>query len=156
MSEPNRKPSKSIDIAWMDKHEERIKRSFNLNGYVYLPGFVGAGDLAKIVQEKDRYVRDVVPIQPTSEVYYEVKERPDTLKQIQNMYQYDDFFRGLMIDSPWQRLAEVCLGQAADAKNMQHFNKPPSIGPATKPKPNAAPRRPMAPARSLGAVMSAI
>ena len=133
MSEQNEKPSKSIDIAWLDKHEERIRRSFNLNGYVYLPGFVGADDLEKIVQEKDRYVRDVVPNQPTSEVYYEIKERPDTLKQIQQMYRHDDFFRDLMIDSPWQRLAEVCLGQAAVAKNMQHFNKPPGIGKGTPP-----------------------
>ena len=46
------------------------------------------------------------------------------LYQIQQMYQYDDFFRGLMIESPWQRLAEVCLGQAVDAKNMQHFTDP--------------------------------
>lgn len=125
--------SKSIDNVWLDKNAGRLKRGFDINGYVYLPGFVGADDLARIVQEKDRYIREVVPTQPTAEVYYEDKDRPDTLKQIQQMYQHDDFFRGLMIDSPWQRLAEVCLGQAVDAKNMQHFNKPPGVGKATPP-----------------------
>lgn len=122
-----------MNIDYINKHESFINQEFNLNGYVSLPQFAETGQIEEINKELKRYIEKVIPTQPAEEVFYENKDDPNTLKQIQKMFERDDFFQSIMVDSPWQRLAEVCLGEEVKPVNMQFFNKPAGVGQPTPP-----------------------
>lgn len=60
-------------------------------GFVRLPGFLDAAEVAFVRAELARYIGEVIPRMPESEVFYERKGERDSLKQIQRMFQWDDF-----------------------------------------------------------------
>ena len=113
----------------MDK--EAVQPPFDRDGFVVLPSFVSGAALEAIYEALDRFIVDRVPQLPAVHVFYEDKERPETLKQIQQLYSHDDFFYGLMVDSPFQAVAEAVLRGPVVPKNMQYFNKPPGTGKPT-------------------------
>ncbi len=76
-------------------------------------------------------VKEVVSTIPESEVYYEDKGNPETLKQIQRLNTYDDYFNKLANSEKVLRLAELVLGESVFLKNIQYFNKIPRIGKET-------------------------
>lgn len=102
-------------------------------GFVQLPGFLDANEVALVCAELKRYIDEVIPAMPEAEVFYEQKGDRASLKQIQRMFQWDDFFARLFLKSRFFALAEHLLGRPALGKNMQYFNKPPGIGAPTPP-----------------------
>mgnify|MGYP000704698563 CR=1 FL=1 len=116
------------------KHGDRLNKEFNLDGYVSIPAFFSPEEMAEINSNKERFIKDVVPTMPESEVYYDDKNDLSTLKQLQLMWKYDSFFDGLMApDSKLSTLAEICLQDKARKVNMQYFNKSPSANTPTPP-----------------------
>jgi len=115
----------------MEKQSASV-RAFNDDGFVAIPSFFNAVELAEIEINLDRFVREVVPTLAPTEVFYEDKDRLDSLKQIQRMHEHDSFFGHLYRGKP-KRLAEELLDEAVVAKNLQYFNKPPVLGQATPP-----------------------
>lgn len=118
----------------LPKHQDRLNFGFNLDGVVWIPGFFDSGEIAEIRENKERFVREVVPAMPDTEVYYDDRNDPGTLKQLQNLGKRDPFFAGLLApDSKLSRLAEICLGEAARPVNLQYFNKSPTASTPTPP-----------------------
>ncbi len=117
----------------VENHNEQLVRDFNEHGYVSLPGFVSCDEIAIMNEHKRRLIESVVPDLPPEVVFYESKDDPSTLKQIQKLYEYDGYFRELMFGSRFEWLAEVLLGEPVVGKNMQYFNKPAGIGQPTPP-----------------------
>jgi phytanoyl-CoA hydroxylase len=118
----------------LDKHKNRLSHEFGLDGYVSIPGFFDADEVGQLRENKDRFIRDVVPTMPETEVYYDDKNDPTTLKQLQMMWKHDDFFGGLMAaDSKLSALAETCIGETPRPVNMQYFNKSPKASQPTPP-----------------------
>ena len=56
-----------------EKHPADTARLFDLNGFVALPGFVTGDELADIVTAVDRYIREVAPTRPETEIFFENK-----------------------------------------------------------------------------------
>jgi phytanoyl-CoA hydroxylase len=100
-------------------------------GFVQLPGFLDAEEVALVRAELARFITHVVPRMPASEVFYEAKGDQGSLKQLQRMFQWDDFFERLFLKSRFFALAEHLLGRPALGKNMHYFNKPSGIGAPT-------------------------
>jgi len=48
-----------------------------------------------LIRETNRIVNDVAPTIPESEVYYEGKSNPETLKLVQRLDEYDGYFKKL-------------------------------------------------------------
>jgi phytanoyl-CoA hydroxylase len=116
------------------KHKKRLNHEFNLDGYVSIPTFFDADEVAQLRENKERFIRDVVPTMPAGEVYYDDKDDLSTLKQLQMMWKYDPFFGGLMeAGSKLSTLAEICLGETPKPVNMQYFNKSPKANTPTPP-----------------------
>jgi len=111
----------------------RLQDDFARLGYVSIPGFVASDELAELIEHKNRFIRDIVPTLPPEQVFYEDKQDPSTLKQIQQVYEHDDYFRSVMFGSKFEQLAALLLDEPVVGKNMQYFNKPPGIGQATTP-----------------------
>ena len=70
---------------------------------------------------------------PDHQVYYEDKSDPSSLKQIQQMFSYDEYFKDLIEQSLIRTIAEDILDEKAKPMNLQYFNKPPGISKATPP-----------------------
>lgn len=122
-----------VTVEYLEKHAPRLAGEFRLNGYVSIPGFYAGEALDRLIAAKDRYIREVVPTMPETQVYYEDKQDAVTLKQLQNIWEYDAFFEDMMTAGPLPTLARIVLGEAARPVNMQYFNKPPGVGQPTPP-----------------------
>jgi len=110
--------------------KETLKESFERDGYVAVRGFLNVDACAEVRRELERFIREGLPAIPPEQVYYENKDGPETLKQIQALQEHDDFFNRLMMNKA-APLARDLLGEDVVPKNMQYFNKPPYVGQPT-------------------------
>lgn len=120
-----------MSILRLDEEEfTNHRKNFETNGFVLVPNFCKSEELAKIDSALARFVGNLIPTLPPEEVFYEDKEDPRTLKQIQRLHAYDSFFGNYVKNKP-KALAEELLGEPVTVKNLQFFNKPPGIGKPT-------------------------
>ncbi len=119
-------------MNWLE-NPQSIKRDFDRDGYVALPGFYDAAQMAELQQNIDRFIRDVVPTLPADHVFYEDKSDKVTLKQIQQMGMHDPWFGDLFNNGPFRKVSEILLADQVVPKNMQYFNKPAQVGKPTPP-----------------------
>ncbi|MAG55104.1 MAG: phytanoyl-CoA dioxygenase [Planctomycetes bacterium] len=103
------------------------------DGFLSLPGFMTAAEVAEVNAGVQRFIEAVVPAMPAELVYYEDRGDPATLKQVQLLHEHDPYFRSLMSGSRFQALARALLGEDVVGRNLQYFNKPPGIGLPTPP-----------------------
>lgn len=106
---------------------------FERDGYITIPELYDQVKIAEINENVDRFIREVVPTMPAARVYYEDKRDKSTLKQIQKMFEFDDYFLQLMHHGVIKGIAETLLQEAVLPINMQFFNKPPASGGPTPP-----------------------
>ena len=100
-----------------------LKKDFTENGYIAKKGFLNETELNDLLINTDRFITEVIPTIPEEQVYYEDKNDLATLKQIQLMHKYDDYFTELANSEKVVSLAEELLGGAVNLVNMQYFNK---------------------------------
>jgi phytanoyl-CoA hydroxylase len=103
------------------------------DGYALLPQFISGDELTVLLANVQRFVSDVVPQIAAEQVFYEDKQDPATLKQIQHMGDHDPWFHNLLTASRFRELAEHALHGPVVPKNLQYFNKPAGIGQPTPP-----------------------
>ena len=108
------------------------RETFEQDGFVAVPNFCGAEQLAGIEDALRRFIGGRLIELPSEHVFFEDTTDPSTLKQIQRLHDHDEFFGAFMAGAP-RRLAEELLGEPVVGKNLQYFNKPPEIGQATPP-----------------------
>ncbi|MEX2568531.1 MAG: phytanoyl-CoA dioxygenase family protein [Cyclobacteriaceae bacterium] len=112
---------------------ENLNEDFDLNGFVAIKKFFSLNDIAEIMAIVGQLVSGKLKNMSPEHVFYENKNDPSTLKQLQHLDFYDPFFRNLFAHTKIQSLAELLLNDAVVAKNMQWFNKPPKVGRETPP-----------------------
>lgn len=117
---------------WQDESQQ-VLASFEHDGYVALAGFLSSKEVAELQTTVENFIAHKVKNLPREQVFYEDLARPDTLKQIQQLFAHDDFFHKLMFGGKVEQLAELLLKGPVVGNNMQYFNKPPEIGKATPP-----------------------
>ena len=109
-----------------------FKAKYDRDGFVVVPQFLPKSLLAELLGQLDRYIRDVAPTLPDASAFYEDKQRPETLKQLQNMA-IDPFFDEYRRQPRWLSLAETMLGEPGEAKEPEWFDKPPGTNHVTPP-----------------------
>ena len=108
-----------------------LKRHFEHEGYVALKGFLTQQKSLELISKTQSFIKNVVPILPVEEVYYENINDKSTLKQVQKLHDFDDYYLTLATSELVTSLAEELLGGPVELKNMQYFNKVPYIGQST-------------------------
>ena len=83
-------------------------RRFDANGYVVLPGYVGGRQLEGLQSKIDQFIRNVVPAMPCEQVFFEDKQRPETLKQLQSLHEHDEYFADLFWKAAFPRSLPNC------------------------------------------------
>lgn len=104
-----------------------FKSEFDEQGFVIVRQFLAGEDLYRLGTELDRYIREVVPRLAVGDAFYEDRNRPETLRQMQNMGSRDAFFESYRREPRWQGLARELLGEACTALEPEWFNKTPGI-----------------------------
>jgi phytanoyl-CoA hydroxylase len=117
--------------ALIDK--QGLYDAFSKDGYVAVKPLYSADEIVELNAEIGRFIRDVVPQMPATQVYYEDKSDKNTLKQLQRMFEHDAYFNALMLNGPVRQIAEAVLQEDVVPANMQFFNKPAGVGRATPP-----------------------
>lgn len=112
---------------------DTLRDGFDRDGYVAIRPLFDHDKIAELQAETARCIQDVVPTMPDARVYYEDKNDRTSLKQIQKMFEYDDYFAALMNDGIIRQIAETVLDDDVLPINMQYFNKPAGSGQATPP-----------------------
>jgi phytanoyl-CoA hydroxylase len=110
---------------------QSLRTELNAHGYVVLPEFVHGTQLDELQLKIDQFIRDVVPAMPPEYVFFEDKQRPETLKQLQSLHEYDEYFAQLFLEGRLPALAAALLGEAVVPSNIQYFSKPPGVGQPT-------------------------
>ncbi len=113
-----------------EKQTTDLAHSFQLNGYVFVPNFVTGADLARLTSTVDRYLREIAPQLPDTDVFYEDKTDRTTIKQMQHMHRHEPYFAEFL-QGRAARLAEVLLGEPVVPQGVEYFNKPARVGKPT-------------------------
>jgi phytanoyl-CoA hydroxylase len=108
-----------------------VREDFLKDGFIVRRKFLNREEVEDLIENTNRFIDQVIPTIPAERVYYEDKELPETLKQIQMMHEYDDFFYQLANSDKVVQLAEECLAAPVKLMNMQYFNKFPGVNVGT-------------------------
>ncbi len=111
---------------------DELKQAYDRDGFVVVRQALPASEFELLTSNLDRYIREIVPSLPDSAAFYQDRGRPETLKQLQHMGS-DAFFNEYRQHPVWNELARALVGEPADAKEPEWFNKPPGTQHATPP-----------------------
>jgi phytanoyl-CoA hydroxylase len=106
---------------------------YQTDGFLAIREFLAGEQLHELINNVDRFVREIVPGLPAEHAFYEDKADAGTLKQIQNIEDYDPWFHEFVNAGRFQKLAEQLLGGPVVPKNLQYFSKPAGVGRPTPP-----------------------
>lgn len=109
-----------------------LKQQYDETGFVVIRRFLPPDELKLLQSELDRYIREVVPMLPPGDAFYQDRSRPETLKQMQHMGQ-DAFFNEYRQHLLWNQMAKVLIGEDCNAGEPEWFNKPPGTEHPTPP-----------------------
>lgn len=112
---------------------EELRTTFKQDGFVAIPGFLNEAEVSELERELTRFIQRKVPNLSNEITFYDDRDDPASLKQIQKLFEYDEYFHRMMFDSRCERLAEQLLGESVRGANLQYFNKPPGTNLATPP-----------------------
>ena len=110
-----------------------MSTEFEERGFVALRGFLNGRELEEVQENLARFIRETVPGMPREHVFYENKDDPSSLKQLQKLADNDAFFHDLMFGGRFEELARDLLQDDVVGVNLQYFCKPPGIGKPTPP-----------------------
>lgn len=110
-----------------------IQRDYTRDGFVHLAGFFNSKEIEEIRRELDRFINTLIKTMPREHVFYESKDDPSTLKQLQHMESYSNYFNELSMQGRIPDLAASLLDSVPIHKNLQYFNKSPSANSPTPP-----------------------
>lgn len=111
--------------------QKKWQQQFEEDGFIFFPEFLNTEEISTVKERLGDYLKFKVPEMPPEMVYYEDKSNQSTLKQLQRLFEFDDFFYKMMFDSRFEKLASILLKDRVIGKNMQYFNKPPLVGKGT-------------------------
>lgn len=113
---------------------------FETHGYIVVRRFLSGSSLESLKRSVLELAGADSPRRaaiPTEQVFYDDPSDPTTLKQIQHLYDHDDYVKELF-HGRCKALAELLLGAAAEGQNCQYFNKTPHRSKATPPHQDGA------------------
>jgi len=111
----------------------KLKEKFNQDGYVFIPGFLSKMEVDLIRAKMEEFIATRLSEMPSNHIFYEDKNDPSSLKQLQDLQKYDEFFADILTGGKFERIAEVLLDDRVIGRTLEYFNKPAKIGQPTPP-----------------------
>ena len=112
---------------------ESACRDFKENGYLLIRGFFSSRQTKGMLENVQRYIREVVPTLDETVVFHADKDKPETLFRTEALDQHDDWFDRLNHDDRITTLAKRLLDDELYYQRVAFFGKLPNGGEATPP-----------------------
>ena len=112
---------------------EVLQEDFDRDGFVHIKGFMTSDEIDEMEERVNCFIRDVVPSLPKSIAMYVDFANPTSLKQIECLDKYDQYFSSLTTSSKITGLAKALLHDDIVPKGVHYFSKPPGLSKATPP-----------------------
>ena len=77
-------------------NNQNLQTSFDRDGYISINPLFSFEKVEEIKNELSRYIKEVAPQVPDHHIFYENKDDKTTIKQLQQMFTYDDYFKELI------------------------------------------------------------
>jgi hypothetical protein len=103
----------------------------NVTRWVQLQGLLTPSEVASALHAVEELKAALPNGVPRHHQFYDVINKPKSLKQIQVLHTHRKFFADLAGPRAMGRLASVLLGEPAVLKNIQYFNKAPGTSEPT-------------------------
>jgi phytanoyl-CoA hydroxylase len=109
------------------------KPRYDQDGFVVVRGFLPADELRRLNSEIDRFLREVVPALPETQVFHH--EFPDGRRAVRQIHRLnvDPFFEDYRRDPRWLALAGAVVGEPVTARPPMWLDKPAGADHATPP-----------------------
>ena len=124
---------KRRSLLWESADQTDLLGDYQRDGFVLMQGFLSDETLGELRERLDRLIAEGLSSMPPEHVFYEDKDDPESLKQLQHVDAYEPWIADLFHDGVFRKLAEALLQGEVVPKNLQYFNKPPCVGKATPP-----------------------
>ena len=102
-------------------NNQDLQSKFDDNGYIAINPLFSIDKIEEIKIELSRYIKEVTPNVPDHHIFYENKDDKTSIKQLQQMFTYDDYFKELIEKSPIREVAEIVLREKAEPKKFTIF-----------------------------------
>ena len=116
----------------MESHDQ-IRERFEADGFSIIRGLFSNAEVGELIEQVDRYVRDVVPRLPKDAAFFDDYSRPETLRKMQSLEKHDAWFNKFMNHGKHVPLLECLLRDAFQPQGLEWFNKLPYDSSATPP-----------------------
>ncbi|MFE4857446.1 phytanoyl-CoA dioxygenase family protein [Streptomyces sp. NPDC056670] len=102
-----------------------LREPFQRDGYVLIRGFLDTEELNELNEEIRRFLSEVVPGLPDTQVFY--ASGSDGRREVRQIHRMncDPFFETYRNHPKWVALASALLGEAVSSRPPVFFNKPP-------------------------------
>lgn len=114
-------------------YDQSLKESFERDGFILISAFLNSMELKELKNKLKDFIHTHLEKIPSEHIFYEDKNNPETLKQLQDLHRYDPWFDSLLNNSDFEKMAEFLLGEKVTGKTIEYFNKPSKIGKPTPP-----------------------
>jgi phytanoyl-CoA hydroxylase len=111
---------------------EQYKNAYDRDGFVIVRQLLAPAEFADLCRTLNRIIHQVAPTLPDSRGFHDDLRRPATLEQMQHLAG-DLFFRDYVRHPRWKGLAEALVGEEANARAPEWFDKPPGSPHCTPP-----------------------
>ena len=86
-----------------EAYSQQLITDFKRDGFVAMKGFLNTEEIQNVHQNLAHFKQDILPTLPREHLFYEDLNDADSLKQIQKVQMYDDYF-GQLFDGIGTRL----------------------------------------------------
>ncbi len=104
------------------------KADFDRDGYAVIRGFQTTDEVQQLEEEISRYVRDILPHQPSDAAFYEDKSHPETLFRLSCLQDFSSYFAQIPKQERFVDLSAMLLKDTVVSKGIQLFGKAPRVG----------------------------
>jgi len=111
----------------------KYKSDWDRDGYAVIPGFLDADEVAEVQAHIDGLLNQTPSPLPPEHRFLEDIDRPESVKYLARLSDYDPFFEELQKSNRFIHLAEGLLGDGAVHQGVEWFNKCARIGKYTPP-----------------------
>ncbi len=127
----------AADLQQSSDAGSQAYRQFASDGHLHLRGFLGPAEIREVACELERYIACILPSVPSTQAFYESKDRSASLKQAASLQQHDPYFAQLVNDRRFTGLAAALLGEPVRTDQIILFAKPPGSQAITPPHQDA-------------------
>ena len=109
------------------------KTDFHRDGFAIIRRFYTPQEAQDLFDHTEQYIARIVPTLPSEAVFYEDKDKPETMMRLESLDKHDSYFDGMLRGQRYTGIAATLLDDDVVPRYSEMFAKAPRIGKPTPP-----------------------